>query len=245
MQRSSVLACSRALGLFAGLAFVVGVVLLDSGEARGQGESVALSAGWSNVAYGGELLPVAEALTDAGAVVVSVWHWDADGQIWGAWFAGAPVASTLVVLEPGEAYWIRAREAVLWSPRASVTFQTARVRVETAVGVSFLLDVELADTSSRRWRGLMFRQELAASAGMLFLFASDTQGGFWMQNTFVPLSIAFIDPDGLIVDILDMEPLTTTTHTPSAPYRWALETNQGWFDDGGVGVGDRVSLTGR
>ena len=228
MQRSSVLACSRALGLFAGLAFVVGVVLLDSGEARGQGESVALSAGWSNVAYGGELLPVAEALTDAGAVVVSVWHWDADGQIWGAWFAGAPVASTLVVLEPGEAYWIRAREAVLWSPRASVTFQTARVRVETAVGVSFLLDVELA-----------------ASAGMLFLFASDTQGGFWMQNTFVPLSIAFIDPDGLIVDILDMEPLTTTTHTPSAPYRWALETNQGWFDDGGVGVGDRVSLTGR
>jgi len=90
----------------------------------------------------------------------------------------------------------------------------------------------------------MFRQQLGSGAGMLFIFPGDTSSGFWMQNTFVPLSIAFIDVDGVIVDIQDMEPLSTAIHSPGASYRWALEVNQGWFGVNGVVVGDVVSLVG-
>ena len=70
-----------------------------------------------------------------------------------------------------------------------------------------MLRAELADTAARRTRGLMFRPSLGEEAGMLFLFPRDTTGGFWMQDTRVPLSIAFIDWDGRIMEILDIQEL--------------------------------------
>ena len=229
-----------AASLLAGV--LLAGALLSSQAATAQ-EPLTLRSAWSNVVYDGETMPVELALTNVAPVVESIWHWDAAGQVWDPWFRDVPVVSTLAVLETGEAYWIRVSATVEWVPNRLALFATAMVLVESE-GTGHLLEVELADSPALRSRGLMFRQDLAAEGGMLFLFPNDTQGGFWMQNTFVPLSIAFIDAVGVIVDIQEMEPLTTNLHAPPVPYRWALEVNQGWFATNGVSVGDVVGLTG-
>lgn len=104
------------------------------------------------------------------------------------------------------------------------------------------LTVELARTAGERSRGLMLREELAEDGGMLFVFPGDTEAGFWMKDTSVPLSIAFIAEDGTILDIQEMEPLSEDVHRPPEPYRYALEVNQGWFEEQGFGTGDRVEI---
>lgn len=85
----------------------------------------------------------------------------------------------------------------------------------------------------------MFRQTLADGDGMLFIFPADTTSGFWMENTLVALSIAWIDADGVIVGLDDMQPLDRTVHNPPRAYRFALEVPQGFFGRAGVQVGDR------
>lgn len=102
--------------------------------------------------------------------------------------------------------------------------------------------VEIADTPAKRSQGLMGRESLPDLAGMLFVWPEDTASGFWMKDTLIPLSIAFIDSNGAIVDIQDMEPLDETLHRSPKPYRWAVEANQGWFDEQGISVGDKVQL---
>ena len=169
-------------------------------------------------------------------MVDAVWQWDADSQAWESWFAVAPSLATLTVLTADRAYWVHATIATTWSPPAAVLFQTAALEILPVDGDPIPLSVEIADTPSRRGRGLMFHPALAADAGMIFLFPVSTPTGFWMQNTLVPLSIAFIDNAGVILEIHDMEPLTTTLHRPEASYRWALEVTQGWFTTRGVGV---------
>jgi hypothetical protein len=104
------------------------------------------------------------------------------------------------------------------------------------------LTVELARTAGERSRGLMLREELAEDGGMLFVFPGDTEAGFWMKDTLIPLSIAFIAEDGTILDIQEMEPLSEDVHRPPEPYRYALEVNQGWFEEQGFGTGDRVEI---
>ncbi|KKM61697.1 hypothetical protein LCGC14_1529160, partial [marine sediment metagenome] len=93
-----------------------------------------------------------------------------------------------------------------------------------------------------RGRGLMDREELPEDGGMLFVFLGDTQAAFWMKDTLIPLSIAFIAADGTILDVQDMEPLSEDAHRPPEPYRYALEVNQGWFREHGLGRGDRVEI---
>ena len=105
------------------------------------------------------------------------------------------------------------------------------------------LTVELARTAGERGRGLMFREELAEDGGMLFVFPEDTEARFWMKDTLIPLSIAFIAADGTILDIQDMEPLSEDTHRPPEPYRYGLEVNQGWFREHSLGRGDRVEIS--
>jgi uncharacterized protein len=102
--------------------------------------------------------------------------------------------------------------------------------------------VELARTDAERQRGLMGRTYLDEGAGMLFVFPADTAGPFWMKDTLIPLSIAFIGADGVIVDIQDMQPLDETLHYPARPYRYALEVPQGWFARSGIRVGQPVEL---
>lgn len=103
---------------------------------------------------------------------------------------------------------------------------------------------EVARTPEERSRGLMYREDLPEDAGMLFIFPDNSVRGFWMQNTYLPLDIAFMDPSFRIVDIQQMEPMTTDQHLGRAPFTYALEVNQGWFEAHGVQVGDvaRVSF---
>ncbi|MEO0086141.1 MAG: DUF192 domain-containing protein [candidate division WOR-3 bacterium] len=92
-----------------------------------------------------------------------------------------------------------------------------------------------------RARGLMFRQSLAPDSGMLFVFDQDEVLRFWMKNTFIPLSIAFIGRDGVISNILEMTPHDTTTpYRSTRPVRYALEMNSGWFQSHGIRAGDTV-----
>ncbi len=233
----------RIATLLVGLALLVVVTVMASRAAQAQG-GVALVAGWNNVGYAGETIAVEEALSNVAEVVGSVWHWEAATANWTSYFPGVPVATNLRSLERGESYWIRARQAAVWEQPTGVLFESVRVALTRMMGATLTIEVELADTASRRSRGLMFRASVAADGGMLFVWPTQTSGGFWMQNTFVPLSIAFVDADGLIIDIQDMEPETTTLHRPPSPYRWALEVNQGWFAAQGIARGDRVELTG-
>ena len=119
---------------------------------------------------------------------------------------------------------------------------TARVDLFGADGAAAAVRVEIADEPAEWERGLMFRTELAEDAGMLFVFPSDVDYAFWMQNTPIALSIAFIGPDGRILDLQDMAPESTDLHVPAAPYRYALEVNQGYFARHGLRVGDRAEL---
>jgi len=104
------------------------------------------------------------------------------------------------------------------------------------------INAELAQTPDTRRLGLMFRQFLAPDSGMLFVFEQEDLHRFWMNNTYLPLSIAFIDRHHIITDILEMNPLDTTTrYLPSRPVRYALETNSGWFQLNNIKPGDTVA----
>lgn len=102
------------------------------------------------------------------------------------------------------------------------------------------VSAELAATPASRQQGLMGRQNLLADHGMLFVFPVETTTCFWMRNTPLPLSIAFIDSEGRIVNIANMQPMTETSHCPQSPVLYALEMQQGWFSDNGIKPGAQV-----
>lgn len=110
------------------------------------------------------------------------------------------------------------------------------------------LSVEVADHPAAHAQGLMHRKSLDPNSGMLFVFAEERTLGFWMKNTRIPLSIAFIDAQKRIVDIQDMNPLPSgSTQEPSVyssrkPAQFALEVNQGWFSKNRIKVGDVVKF---
>jgi uncharacterized membrane protein (UPF0127 family) len=104
-----------------------------------------------------------------------------------------------------------------------------------------VIEAEVADTDTTRAIGLMARQSMAEQRGMLFVFERAGKQCFWMQNTLLPLSIAFIADDGAIVNIADMKPMTTDSHCSAKPVRFALEMNQGWFARRGIGAGFKLS----
>lgn len=105
----------------------------------------------------------------------------------------------------------------------------------------FQVTVEIADTPASRAQGLMGRRSLPANHGMLFVFERPEQQCFWMKNTPLPLTIAFIGNDGAIINFADMEPFSEEAHCSDKPVRYALEMAQGWFKARGVLTGDRVS----
>ncbi|MEM6431907.1 MAG: DUF192 domain-containing protein [Deinococcota bacterium] len=134
----------------------------------------------------------------------------------------------------------------------AIDFPVGSGQITTDEGDYELL-LEVASTSAERQRGLMFRTSMPEDSGMIFVFEGDRTGGFWMYNTFLPLSIAYIDAGGIIVTLRDMQPCAGRTQTecsqeaaaylPTAPYRYALEVNQGYFATRGIEVGDRVSFS--
>ena len=105
------------------------------------------------------------------------------------------------------------------------------------------LTVELATTHAARGCGLSHRQELSKNQGMLFVFSDLRPRNFWMKDTFIALSIAYLDKAGQIFSIQDMVPLQTDEQYPSLrPAAYALEVNQGWFHSHGIDVGDVVEM---
>ena len=105
--------------------------------------------------------------------------------------------------------------------------------------------VEIAETPDQWARGLMFRRRLAANAGMVFLFESNVQSGFWMKNTRIPLSLAYFSEKGRILRIMHMQPCRADpcpTYNPNVAYRGALEVNLGAFKRWGVHRGDVITV---
>ncbi|QJR14003.1 DUF192 domain-containing protein [Usitatibacter palustris] len=103
------------------------------------------------------------------------------------------------------------------------------------------LKVEVVDTDETRSKGLMFRKTMPANDGMLFVFEDVGYHSMWMKNTYLPLSVAFIDGEGKILNILDMEPLMEITYTAAGPARYAIETNKGWFAGKKIEAGAKVT----
>ena len=103
------------------------------------------------------------------------------------------------------------------------------------------IDAQVAATPSERQIGLMLRAEMPSYEGMLFVFDEPAVQCFWMKNTLLPLTAAFVDDQGHIVNLVDMQPQTTASHCSSAPVRYVLEMNQGWFAQRHIAAGARLS----
>jgi hypothetical protein len=103
-----------------------------------------------------------------------------------------------------------------------------------------LITAEVAARDAERARGLMFREVLAPNHGMLFVFDAKSVQCMWMRNTLIPLSAAFIEDDGRIVNIEDMQPRSDATHCARAPVRYVLEMPQGWFAQRGIKPGSVI-----
>jgi uncharacterized membrane protein (UPF0127 family) len=116
------------------------------------------------------------------------------------------------------------------------------IAIERDGQVITLVKAEIAVTPEERTKGLMFRKKLKDGEGMLFIFDRDDVLSFWMKDTYVPLSIAFISYNGKIIDIKDMHPLNTSSVKSSRSARYALEAPQGWFLRAGVKEGDTVKI---
>ena len=102
------------------------------------------------------------------------------------------------------------------------------------------ITAEVASTDAERSLGLMHRRMLPENRGMLFVFPEVAMHAMWMMNTYVPLSVAFLDERGVIINIEDMEPHTRDAHPAARPAKYALEVNRGWFRKRGLGAGTQV-----
>ena len=103
-----------------------------------------------------------------------------------------------------------------------------------------LIQAEVAQTDPQRQQGLMFREKMANNHGMVFVFDQPSSQCMWMKNTPLPLSVAFIDADGKIVNIEDMQPKTLDSHCSAKPVKYALEMNLGWFKQKNVKPGSAI-----
>ena len=113
-------------------------------------------------------------------------------------------------------------------------------RIKISAGMH-LIDAQVAGTPEQRATGLMLRKEMPISEGMLFVFERPESQCFWMKNTLLPLTAAFVADDGTIVNLADMKPQTTDAHCSDKPVRFVLEMNQGWFEKRGIKAGAKLS----
>ena len=112
-------------------------------------------------------------------------------------------------------------------------------RIKLSAGMH-LIDTQVARTNAQRQTGLMHRPSMAQTEGMLFVFDEPATQCFWMKNTPLPLTAAFVADDGRIVNLADMKPQTTDSHCSTQPVRYVLEMNQGWFNKKGIKAGFKL-----
>lgn len=123
-----------------------------------------------------------------------------------------------------------------WAQQAQMNLP----RIQLRAGIH-LLDVQVAQAPQERQIGLMFRTEMPQHEGMLFVFEQAAMQCFWMRNTLIPLTAAFVADDGTIVNLADMKPKTDDSHCSAKPVRFVLEMNQGWFAKRHIGAGFRLN----
>jgi len=130
-----------------------------------------------------------------------------------------------------------APSAATWSQELpQITLQRARL----GAGI-YQIDVQLALTPTEQQTGLMHRKDMAQQEGMLFVFPQPSTQCFWMKNTLLPLTAAFVADDGRIVNLVDMKPLSLDSHCSEEPVRFVLEMNQGWFAKKNIKAGFKLS----
>ena len=112
-------------------------------------------------------------------------------------------------------------------------------RTKLSAGM-YLIDTQVASTATQRATGLMFRTSMPPGEGMLFMFDTPAEQCFWMKNTLLPLTAAFVADDGTIVNLVDMKPQSTDSHCSQKPVRYVLEMNQGWFEKKGIKAGAKL-----
>jgi uncharacterized protein len=129
---------------------------------------------------------------------------------------------------------------ILCAAAATAQEVAQRLQAITLTAGMHNIRAEVAQTPEQRQKGLMYRRDLAAHEGMLFVFDEASPQCFWMRNTPRPLSIAFLADDGTIVNIADMQPYSDAAHCSTKPVRLALEMNQGWFAKRGLKAGAKL-----
>jgi len=123
---------------------------------------------------------------------------------------------------------------------AAATAQTVMPTLELSAGFH-RIEAEVAATDQNRQTGLMQRKQMAPQHGMLFVFPQENTHCMWMRNTLLPLSVAFLDEEGRIINVEDMQPQTEDNHCARRPARYALEMNLGWFSQRGLKAGAKLS----
>ncbi len=119
----------------------------------------------------------------------------------------------------------------------SLTFAAPELPVIELTAGMHRIEAEVANTQETRMRGLMMRQSMPAHRGMLFVFDADGSHCMWMKNTLLPLAVAFLDGQGRILNVEEMQPRTEDNHCATKPARYALEMNSQWFSKRGLGAG--------
>jgi uncharacterized membrane protein (UPF0127 family) len=144
-------------------------------------------------------------------------------------------------LNPMARGWMRALSTTLALAAVALPARAQQVLpvVELGAGL-YRIEAEVAHTFQSRQTGLMQRSGMPAQRGMVFVFPQDAVHCMWMKNTQLPLSVAFLDAQGRILNIEDMQPHTEDNHCAAAPARYALEMNLGWFRERGLKKGDPV-----
>ena len=146
------------------------------------------------------------------------------------------------VLRPGSALaallWLALAGSAWAQPAGGVPQRLQAITLQAGM---HNIRAELAATPEQRQIGLMFRKDLASHEGMLFIFDEPTPQCFWMRNTPTPLTIAFINDDGSIVNLADMQPFDESSHCSAKPVRYVLEMNQGWFTKRGIKAGFKLA----
>ncbi|MFC3686070.1 DUF192 domain-containing protein [Hydrogenophaga luteola] len=130
--------------------------------------------------------------------------------------------------------------ALFVSPAWSQTAPQLDLPKVTLKAGMHLIHAQVASTPEQRSTGLMFREEMPANEGMLFVFEEPAGQCFWMKNTLLPLTAAFVADDGTIVNLADMKPKTLDSHCSAKPVRYVLEMHQGWFAKRGIQAGSRL-----
>lgn len=148
-----------------------------------------------------------------------------------------------VQLSPPAKFFRPLAFAVLIAPLCAATQTGPQLdlqRTKLSAGMH-LVDVQIAQTPEQRQIGLMMRREMPQQEGMIFVFEQTSRQCFWMKNTLLPLTAAFLADDGRIVNMADMKPLTEDAHCSNEPVRYVLEMNKGWFAKKGIKSGSKLS----